>query len=66
MAIAAMIKQDQEPKKTTLPTVTVTGIRKKAMKAPIKGNKSFAVTYRNGETVPMDEESMKKVMYKKQ
>lgn len=65
MALSAMMKTDKE-KKNTLPTVTVTGVRKKVMKVPVKGNKTFAVTYRNGETVPMDEESMKKVMYNKQ
>lgn len=67
MALAAMIKPDQEPKKTTLPTVTVTGVRKKSlMKAPIKGKKTFGVIWKNGDTTTMDEQSMKNIMYKKQ
>ena len=58
-----------DPKKTTLPTVTVTGIRKKEIakkEMPVKGKKTFAVAWRNGDTTVMDEESMKKVMYSKQ
>lgn len=56
-----------DPKKTTLPTVTVTGVRKKPVaKEPIKGKKTFGVKWRSGETTAMDEEGMKKVMYNKQ
>jgi hypothetical protein len=60
-----------DPKKNTLPTVTVTGVRKKTVEKPaakevVKGKKTFGVIWRSGDTTMMDEESMKKVMYSKQ
>lgn len=58
----------QEPGKTTLPTVTVTGIRKKiAPKYPIvqRGRKSFGMIDMMGDTTKLTKEEFEKVTGKK-
>lgn len=63
----AKVKMKGGDKKLTLPTVTVTGTRKKevAKSIPTKGKKTFAVAWKSGDTTQMSEAEMKKVMYKK-
>jgi len=58
----------QEPGKTTLPTVTVTGIRKKlASKYPMiqRGKKSFGLVDLKGDTTKLTKEEFEKVSGKK-
>ncbi len=58
----------QEPGKTTLPTVTVTGIRKKiASKYPIvqRGKKNFGMIDMKGDTTKLTKEEFEKVTGKK-
>ena len=58
----------QEPGKTTLPTVTVTGIRKKvAPKYPLvqRGRKSFGMVNMEGDTTKLSKEEFEKVTGKK-
>ena len=58
----------QEPGKTTLPTVTVTGIRKKvAPKYPIvqRGRKAFGMIDMKGDTTKLTKAEFEKVTGKK-
>ena len=69
MALAIMKKTVvQEPDKTTLPTVTVTGIRKKmAPKYQMvqRGKKSFGMIDMKGDTTKLSKEEFEKVTGKK-
>jgi hypothetical protein len=70
MALAIMKKTVvQEPDKTTLPTVTVTGIRKKmAPKYQMvqKGKKTFSIIDMEGEKTNVSKEEFQKITGKKQ